>query len=114
MKIPINIWDDYDNGETFMMVESDVKYTDESKEILSSLADYLQPIKFYNVKFKLILYNPKEVYPNWESTGTSDDLWKSYWRINIFNLPHDKRELLIRKLNSDLLLNDSFYFYSES
>lgn len=108
--VPINIWDDYEDGtDTYAYVEDYDLAHEEAKYILNIIKWQLN--KDFSIQSTLEFYDSKNKYPNLEDTYHFQR-----WNLNIHNLPHKKREYLVKHFNSlDMFWdNKPIRFYSES
>lgn len=120
--ISVNIWDDYhgDNfsnesgiDDTYMYIETVIDYQYQ-REILNSIVSLAKSI-IPQAKFELHFNDTTLKYPHFLGTENERLLFKR-WQINIKNLSHTNREILVKKLNSlDLYYyEENIKFYSES
>ena len=107
--IPINIWDDYEDGkDTYAYIEDDTP-----EEICEYILKYIA----WNVKEKLGIenkveyYDSKALYPD-----ANHDSHFTRYQITLYNLSHEKLQWLVIQLNLESITFDNIplQFYSES
>lgn len=108
--VPINIWDDYEDGtDTYAYIEDHDLPHEEAKYILNILKWQLN--KDFAISSTLEFYDSREVYPNLE-----DEYHFTRWKLIIHNLSHTKRDYLVNYFNAlDMFWDDKpIRVYSES
>ena len=108
--VPINIWDDYEDGtDTYAYIEDHDLPHEEANYILSILKWQLN--RDFAMPSTLELYDSKNKYPN-----LPDEMHYTRWQLIIHNLSHIKREYLVEYFNSlDMFWEDKpIRVYSES
>lgn len=109
-KIPINIWDDYDDevpNETYAYVEDhkmdyDLRY----KHLEEFSVLFVEAIKGSSIGTELINYNSKSRYPN------LDEMFHfTRPELRIKNMDHEQREALVQHFKT---IESNFDVYSES
>ncbi len=110
-KIPINIWDDYDDEvseiETYAYVEEpEMDYDLRRKHLEEFSVLFLEAIKGSSIEIKLVDYDSRTRYPN------LDEMFHhTRPELRIKNMNHDQREALVQHFQT---IESNFDVYSES
>lgn len=110
-KIPINIWDDYDDEssyiETYAYVEDlRIDYDLRLLYLEEFSVLFLEAVKGSTIELELVHYDSRTRYPN-----LPESMHFTSPRLNIKNMDHEQRETLVQYFKT---IESNFNVYSES
>lgn len=110
-KIPINIWDDYDDESSYVETYA---YVDDLRIDYDFRLSYLEEfsvlfseaVKGSNIEFGLVHYDSRTRYPM-----LPESMHFTSPRLNIKNMNHEQREAIVNHFQT---IESNFDVYSES